>query len=86
MNIEKLKKCFKTAMSVKAKYIAVKIKMNNLEKCEIIVNPIENATEKLKYYSEAYNEDLTLKACKDIKIVDFTFGNELSDIEEDLCY
>lgn len=40
---------------------------------EIIINPMENAENKLAYYAKAYNEDLTLKANPSIKIVGYNF-------------
>jgi MinD superfamily P-loop ATPase len=40
---------------------------------EIIINRKENFNTKLDYYSKAYNEDLTLKANPNIKIIDYDF-------------
>jgi hypothetical protein len=61
-------------------YIGVAVKLPNLEQPEIIINTIENYAEKLKYYKNAYNNDLTLKTCKDIQIV----GAYASDYPEDI--
>lgn len=60
--------------------VGVAIKLPNLDKPEIIINPSENMEEKLKYYKNAYNDDLTLKTCKDIQII----GAYASDYADDI--
>ena len=67
-----------------ARLIAVKIDMIGFEKPEIIINQAENFKAKLEYYKKAYNQDLTLKAFNGIKIVGFTYGDSLDDIDVDL--
>lgn len=44
---------------------------------EVIINPKSNFDEKIHYYSQAYNEDLTLKANPSIKIVHFDFFEDV---------
>ena len=69
--MDKLENCFKFAIKGGFKYVGVKIQMEGFKKCEIIINPIENASDKLKYYKKSYNDDLTLKAFEGIKIVEY---------------
>jgi hypothetical protein len=64
-----LEKLFNTAKQFGMNYIAVKIKMPGLENPEIIINPKSNFDEKLKYYKQAYDENLHLKANPEIKII-----------------
>ncbi|MCR1822412.1 hypothetical protein [Terrisporobacter muris] len=85
LRIENLKVCFKNAKINNFKYIGIKVWMADFEKCEVIINPIENFDKKLEYYQVAYNDDLTLKSAQDkVKIVGFTYGNSYQDIEDDL--
>lgn len=81
LTMEDLKSCFQEATLMNAKYIGVKIDMYNCPNPEIIINPCENFTNKIKYYIEAYNDDLTLKAFNKIKIVNFTYANTFEEIE-----
>lgn len=83
LSLDNLRNCFVGAKNFKAKYIAVKVSVNNATP-EIIINNYENFDEKLAYYEKAYNHDLTLKNNTNIKIIGFTFGNTFSEIEEDL--
>jgi hypothetical protein len=46
---------------------------------EVIVNPKENFAAKLEYYAKAYNDDLTLKANPNIKIIRWVFVDSLLD-------
>lgn len=85
MNIDNLEKCFYEASQQDKNYIGVKIEMFGFEEEEIIINPNKNFDKKFDYYKNAYNEDLTLKNAPDkIKIVGFTHGNTLKEIEQDL--
>ncbi|WP_226035718.1 hypothetical protein [Aquibacillus saliphilus] len=47
---------------------------------EIIINPKENFQAKLDYYAKAYDNDLTLKTNKNIKIVNFDFVEAIQDV------
>lgn len=51
---------------------------------EIIINENANFDKKFDYYKKAYNENLTLKTFKGIKIVGFSYGNTFKEIEKDL--
>lgn len=84
LNIDELDKCFNEAMFRESKYVGVKIEMQGFPKPEIIINVNENFNSKLQYYKKAYNQDLTLKTFNGIKIVGFTYGNSLQEIENSL--
>lgn len=75
---------FQKAKEKNSKYIYIVIKNKNHNKNEIIINPMGNVEDKTSYIENAYNEDLTLKACKDIKIVDFGSADDFYDIEKNL--
>lgn len=55
-----------------AKWMVIKVQAYNNEP-EIIINPKTNFDSKLHYYSQAYNENLTLKSNTNIKIIDYNF-------------
>ena len=84
LKLNNLEICFISAMSIGAKYVGVKIWMQGFDDCEVIINPNANFKKKLEYYKTAYNEDLTLKAFNDIKIVGFTYGDSYKEIENSL--
>ncbi|MBL4951102.1 hypothetical protein JK635_02455 [Neobacillus sp. YIM B02564] len=86
LTIKNLEACFKNAKVLKQNFVAVRIEMEGFPKAEIIVNPIENADSKLAYYQKTYNENLNHKYAKGIKIVGFTFGEDMKEIQEDLAY
>lgn len=80
-----LENCFKEAKSSGAKYVAITTRFSEMDRDEIIINPIENVEDKLKYYKKAYTDDLRLKAAPEaIHIAGFTYGNSFEDIEKDL--
>lgn len=70
-SMEELDRCFNYAIQYDSKYIGVKIQVCDNPDPEIIINTRKNFASKLEYYKKAYNDDLTLKANKDIKIVGF---------------
>lgn len=80
LSMKDLEKCFENAIRQGSQYIAVKIEMKGLEGEEIITNPRCNFGAKLEYYKKAYNDDLTLKANNDIRIVDFRHFNHIDTI------
>lgn len=51
-----------------ANFMMVMVSVNGGDP-EIIINPKTNFKAKLEYYAKAYNDDLTLKANPNIKIV-----------------
>ncbi|HHX60341.1 MAG TPA: hypothetical protein GX707_06340 [Epulopiscium sp.] len=62
----------------KAKYMIIYVSVEG-NTPEIIINTKENFKAKLNYYTKAYNNDLTLKANSNIKIVKYDFVEELND-------
>ena len=85
MKLDNLINCFESAIKNNALYVGVKVAMCGFEENEIIINPRANFEQKLKYYINAYNDDLTLKNAPDkVEIVGFTYGNSLEDIGADL--
>lgn len=77
-----LEKCIEEATKQNRKYIGVKIQTEGYD--EVIINPTGNFSEKLEYYKNAYNDNLTLKSFGGIKIIGFTFGDTYESIEDDL--
>lgn len=67
---QKLIDLFKRAKETNAQYVGVKIKLPNVDKAEIILNPQCNLDSKLEYYTNAYDDNLCLKNNKDVIIVD----------------
>lgn len=86
LTLSNLENCFKVAKKDNFEYVGVKIQMEGFKEPEVIINPIENFDAKLEYYKQAYNDDLTLKSFNGIKIIGFTYGDDLFDIEEDLLW
>lgn len=79
-----LQNTFKEAIIKGAKLIAVKIKLPNYQTPEIIINENANFMEKLSYYEKAYDEDLHLKSCNDIVILDVVYGENSGTIIDTL--
>lgn len=78
---EQLKDCFTEAKRLNKKYIAVMVKANDSKRAEIIINYNENIESKLNYYMKAYDENLKLVNAPSIKIIDFIYSDNLTDIE-----
>lgn len=62
-----------------AEYLIIYVQVGDNSAPEIIINPKENFKEKLKYYSTAYSEDLTLKNNTAIKIINYDYVEDLSE-------
>lgn len=84
LNMNHLENNFNYAIEYGEKFVAVKIEMKGFAEAEIIVNPIENAKDKIDYYKKTYDDELNHKYAEGIKIIGFTFGDNMSEIEEDL--
>lgn len=84
MNIKDLEKCFEHAKEGYYTYVAVVVTVPSCENCEIIINPRSNFDSKLEYYKKAYNDDLTLKSFNQIKITNFFYSDDVTDIENEL--
>lgn len=62
-----------------AEWLIIHVQVEDNEP-EIIINPKANFKAKLTYYAKAYNNDLTLKANPDIKIVKYDMVDDLRDV------
>lgn len=77
-------KIFDAAMKSCCLYIGVGVQTEGSSRPEIIINPVENFEEKLRYYKAAYDEDMVLasaKGKKDIRIIAVAAGDSFSDIQ-----
>jgi hypothetical protein len=79
-----LEEVFTKAKKDDYEFIGVKIEMQGFEMPEIIINPKQNFDTKLAYYTNAYNDDLTLKTFNGIRIIDCACGDSYSEIQSDL--
>lgn len=79
---EKLVEVFNDALENAAEYVYVVIKNESLEGHELIINPKVNIDSKLKYYINAYDENLCLNVNKDIQIIIYGWTMSTSDIDE----
>lgn len=75
-----LTECFLEGVSKDVQFVGVLIKMPGFEKNELIINPKENASRKLAYYYQTYDENLEHKHAPGIAIVGFGYGNSLDEI------
>lgn len=85
LNFNHLENCFKSAMDSHYEFVAIQVEMEGYPELELIINRIGNAEDKLEYYRNAYNHDLTHKHAGDkIRIVGFTFADSIAEIGKDL--
>lgn len=61
-----------------ANWLIVEVQAYDNE-AEIIINPRENFSSKIHYYSKAYSEDLILKNNANIKIINYNFVEAIQD-------
>ena len=65
-------------------FMVVMIETEGNPGAEIIINPAENFDQKIKYYLEAYNDDMELIKAKEagklIKIIDVLMTSNLNDL------
>jgi hypothetical protein len=57
------------AIEKKARFLDVFVSMPGMDSPEIISNPLENMEAKKEYYNRAYDENMRLKTCPDIQII-----------------
>ena len=81
--MENLIESINMAQEISFKYFAIKVEMDGFPEEEVIINPMINAVEKIDYYKNTYNDDLTHKHAKGIRIVDYTYADTYEDIESD---
>ena len=74
--------CFENAFECDMEYVGLLVQSPN-DILEMIIIPNEFILDKLEYYEKAYDDDLCLKTCKEVKIINFTCADSLDDIETD---
>ena len=79
---DKFMKTFENFINLGVEYIGVYVKVPNLEKPELILNPIENANRKLDYYIKHYDDDMRLNSINSVEITSVTGVIYLEDLEE----
>lgn len=84
MKKHEIKELFYDAHMLNKKYIAVKIINNKCLKPEVIINENINFADKLEYYDSAYDDDLHLKTCDTVRIVDCVHGDSYAELQEEL--
>lgn len=57
-------------------YMMVLVSVNDSKFPEIIINTKSNFEEKMKYYRNAYSNDLTLKSNPNVRIVGYAFFDD----------
>ena len=75
---QKLIDTFNYAIDNNYKFIVLDLTVPNSDVYETIIVRNPNFKNKLEYYKNAYDDDLKLNACQDIKIMHLTATNELS--------
>ena len=79
-NLKILEDIFLSAYRCNCNYIGVRIRGIG-EGDEFIINPRCNIIEKLNYYKQVYNHDLTLKSNPNVKIIGISYGNNFDEIQ-----
>lgn len=84
MTKQKFKEIVNEGIDRNRNFMVVRIETEGNPGPEIIVNPVENFDQKIKYYDKAYNEDMELikakKVGKLIKITDVLMTSNLNDL------
>lgn len=80
MNKEELVKKFNKAKELRCS-VAVWLTVPTQNRPEIIITDKHNLQYKLDYYLKAYDDTLTLKNCKDIKILDIKIIKNVKFLE-----
>lgn len=84
MTKEKFLTIVKDGLERRKDFIIVKIETEGNPGPEIIINPSENFEKKVKYYTDAYNDDMELIKAKDsgklIQITDVLMTSNLNDL------
>jgi len=83
LTLEGLQNSFKSEWACISNLVGVLIELPN-GSVETIINHCENFSEKIRYYSLVYDENLNHKFSDGIKIVGWAFGDTFDDIEKEL--
>lgn len=82
--LDKLEQTFKVAKNTNISYVGIGIKFDDLEGIEVIINPLENIDEKLKYYKEVYDKGGVHKYSHNIRIVSVAAGDNVKHLYDTL--
>lgn len=85
MNMAGLDFIFLTADQGGYSYVGVEIRVGD-DSVEYIIVKRSDFASKLKYYKNAYTDDLKLKANNSIRICDAVYGSTFDELERDLVY
>ena len=84
MNKEKFKRIVDEGIERERNFMIVKIVTEGSPAPEIIINPSENFTDKVRYYLNNYTDDMELinakKAGRSVRIVDVLMTRNLNDL------
>jgi hypothetical protein len=80
--LDGLERAFNSQWAEDSRFFGVLVKLGHGH-YETIINSNVKFKEKLGYYKKAYNEDLTLKANTDIRIINYTFANSFDEIQKE---
>lgn len=69
-------------ISANKKYFGINIKNLSSGEVEHIVKSTNNFKQDIKYIDDAYNVDLVLKSCEDIKISAFCSGDSVEEVNK----
>ena len=84
MTIEGLINLSQSEHGKNSNWMAVELTLPNAPGTELIINPKENIEEKLKYYQQAYTNELQHKHVDAIKIVNYAFAPSFVELGTEL--
>lgn len=81
LSMQDLVKTAEHAKEVGAKYLAVRIQMDDFPEDELIINRLANFDAKLAYYQKTYGDDLVHKHSPSVKIIGFLYAQDFEVIK-----
>lgn len=84
LSMEALLDAIKAHTIANTKYMAIKVTIPGADKCEVLINPMDNFKAKAEFFEKQYDEQLHHKHAP-LKMVDYYFGNSYNDIEYHLA-
>lgn len=82
---DELIKMFQDAIEYKRDFVAVAVETTGSEGIEVIINPRCNFYTKMKYYDNAYDDDLVLKSFNGIRIIGACRFDTDCEIRDIMC-
>lgn len=80
--LDGLREAFDSIARYDSRFLGVLVKLGEGH-YEVIINGNSKFEENLKYYEKAYNDDLTLKANPEIKILNYIFAESFEEIQRE---